>query len=182
MASDLLSQAEHGIDSQVILVSSSLKVLKSIEREVKKQILKLSRNHIIEKSLNHSLFILVHSVDEGLEFINHYAPEHLILSVENLQSAANKIKNAGSVFLGNYSPEAAGDYASGTNHTLPTNGNAKAYSGISVESFMKFITFQHLTPEGLEKLGQSIEVMANAEQLMAHKNAVSIRLKKPSHD
>lgn len=182
MASDLLSQAEHGTDSEVILVSPSPEMLRSIEKEIKKQILKLSRNQIIEKSLNHSLFILVHSVDEALDFINHYAPEHLILSVENPQAASKKIKNAGSVFLGNYSPEAAGDYASGTNHTLPTNGNARAYSGISVESFMKLITFQHITPEGLEKLGKTIETMAGAEQLMAHKNAVKIRLKKTGHD
>ncbi len=182
MASDLLSQAEHGIDSQVILVTTSINILREIKHEILKQLKTLSRKHIIEKSLDHCLFIQVHSTEEGIDFINEYAPEHLILSVYNPEKAAEKIKNAGSVFLGNFSPEAAGDYASGTNHTLPTNGFARSFSGVSTESFMKYITFQNLTREGLGKLGKAIEAMAEAEELQAHKNAISIRLKDIQND
>jgi len=176
-AADLLSQAEHGSDSQVIFITTDLKVLNETIDEVKKQIKELPRNEFAQQSLNNSHFILVDSVDEALEFSNLYAPEHLILAVENFENYISKIQNAGSVFLGNYSCESAGDYASGTNHTLPTNGFAKNYSGVSLDSFVKKITFQNLSKEGLMNLGKTIELMAEAEGLLAHKNAVSIRLK-----
>jgi len=176
-AADLLSQAEHGSDSQVIFITTDLKVLNETIDEVKKQIKELQRNEFAQQSLNHSHFILLDSVDEALEFSNLYAPEHLILAVENFENYISKIQNAGSVFLGNYSCESAGDYASGTNHTLPTNGFAKNYSGVSLDSFVKKITFQNLSKEGLMNLGKTIELMAEAEGLLAHKNAVSIRLK-----
>ncbi|MCX8532548.1 histidinol dehydrogenase [Chryseobacterium luquanense] len=175
-AADLLSQAEHGIDSQVIFISTDLKVLNETIEEVKKQIEKLPRNKFAQQSLNNSYFILLDSMEEALEFTNLYAPEHLILAVEQFENYINRIQNAGSVFLGNYSCESAGDYASGTNHTLPTNGFAKNYSGVSLDSFVKKITFQHLSKEGLQNLGKTIEIMAEAEGLFAHKNAVSIRL------
>lgn len=176
-AADLLSQAEHGSDSQVIFVSTDLNILNETIEEVKKQIKQLPRNEFAQQSLNNSHFILLDSVDEAVEFSNLYAPEHLILAVEDFEIYINKIQNAGSVFLGNYSCESAGDYASGTNHTLPTNGFAKNYSGVSLDSFVKKITFQNLLKEGLENLGKTIELMAEAEGLLAHKNAVSIRLK-----
>ncbi|AYN02480.1 histidinol dehydrogenase [Chryseobacterium sp. 3008163] len=176
-AADLLSQAEHGSDSQVVFISTDLKILNETIEEVKKQIKELPRNEFAQQSLNNSHFILLDSVEEALEFSNLYAPEHLILVVEDFESCINKIQNAGSVFLGNYSCESAGDYASGTNHTLPTNGFAKNYSGVSLDSFVKKITFQNLSKEGLENLGKTIELMAEAEGLLAHKNAVSIRLK-----
>ena len=176
-AADLLSQAEHGSDSQVIFVSTDLKVLNETIEEVKKQINKLTRNEFAQQSLNNSHFILLNTLDEALEFSNLYAPEHLILAVEKFENYIGKIQNAGSVFLGNYSCESAGDYASGTNHTLPTNGFAKNYSGVSLDSFVKKITFQNLSKEGLQSLGKTIELMAEAEGLLAHKNAVSIRLK-----
>jgi histidinol dehydrogenase len=178
IASDLLSQAEHGTDSQVMLISTSERIIKSTDAQLKKQLINLPRKHIIEKALQHSIYILVKSIDEGIEFLNHYAPEHLILAVKNHDEIALKVKSAGSVFLGNNSPESAGDYASGTNHTLPTNGYARAYSGISLESFMKYITFQYISASGLKRLGETIETMAEAEDLIAHKNAVSLRLKK----
>lgn len=176
-AADLLSQAEHGSDSQVIFISTDLKVLNETIEEVKKQIKELPRNEFAQQSLNNSHFILLDSVGEALEFSNLYAPEHLILAVENFENYIDQIQNAGSVFLGNYSCESAGDYASGTNHTLPTNGFAKNYSGVSLDSFVKKITFQNLSKEGLQNLGKTIELMAEAEGLLAHKNAVSIRLK-----
>lgn len=176
-AADLLSQAEHGSDSQVIFISTDLKVLNETIEEVKKQIIELPRNEFAQQSLNNSHFILLDSIDEALEFSNLYAPEHLILAVEDFENYIDKIQNAGSVFLGNYSCESAGDYASGTNHTLPTNGFAKNYSGVSLDSFVKKITFQNLSKEGLQNLGKTIELMAEAEGLLAHKNAVSIRLK-----
>ncbi|MCI3936204.1 histidinol dehydrogenase [Chryseobacterium aahli] len=176
-AADLLSQAEHGSDSQVIFVSTDLNILNETIEEAKKQIKQLPRNEFAQQSLNNSHFILFDSMDEALDFSNLYAPEHLILAVEDFESYINKIQNAGSVFLGNYSCESAGDYASGTNHTLPTNGFAKNYSGVSLDSFVKKITFQNLSKEGLENLGKTIELMAEAEGLLAHKNAVSIRLK-----
>lgn len=176
-AADLLSQAEHGSDSQVIFISTDLKILNETIEEVKKQIKELPRNEFAQQSLNNSHFILLDSVEEALEFSNLYAPEHLILAVDQFENYIDKIQNAGSVFLGNYSCESAGDYASGTNHTLPTNGFAKNYSGVSLDSFVKKITFQNLSKEGLQNLGKTIELMAKAEGLLAHKNAVSIRLK-----
>lgn len=176
-AADLLSQAEHGSDSQVIFISTDLRILNETIEELKKQIKELPRNEFAQQSLNNSHFILLNSVDEALEFSNLYAPEHLILTIENFENYIDKIQNAGSVFLGNYSCESAGDYASGTNHTLPTNGFAKNYSGVSLDSFVKKITFQNLSQEGLQNLGKTIEIMAEAEGLLAHKNAVSIRLK-----
>lgn len=176
-AADLLSQAEHGSDSQVIFISTDLKVLNETIEEVKKQIQEIPRNEFAQQSLNNSHFILFYSVEEALEFSNLYAPEHLILAVGDFENYIDQIQNAGSVFLGNYSCESAGDYASGTNHTLPTNGFAKNYSGVSLDSFVKKITFQNLSKEGLQNLGKTIELMAEAEGLTAHKNAVSIRLK-----
>lgn len=176
-AADLLSQAEHGSDSQVIFISTDLRILNETIEELKKQIKQLPRNDFAQQSLNNSHFILLNSADEALEFSNLYAPEHLILAIENFEKYIDKIQNAGSVFLGNYSCESAGDYASGTNHTLPTNGFAKNYSGVSLDSFVKKITFQNLSQEGLQNLGKTIEIMAEAEGLLAHKNAVSIRLK-----
>ena len=178
VAADLLSQAEHGADSQVILLSWNEKLLDAVQIELKKQLKKLSREAIATKALNNSKMILVESALEALEISNQYGPEHLILSVKNEDEILNGIQNAGSVFIGNYTPESAGDYASGTNHTLPTNGYAKSYSGVGLSSFMKSITFQKITRKGLENLGPSIEIMAEAEQLEAHKNAVSIRLNK----
>ncbi|MDF2834286.1 histidinol dehydrogenase [Chryseobacterium indoltheticum] len=176
-AADLLSQAEHGSDSQVIFISTDLRILNETIEELKKQIKELPRNDFAQQSLNNSHFILLNSADEALEFSNLYAPEHLILAIENFEKYIDKIQNVGSVFLGNYSCESAGDYASGTNHTLPTNGFAKNYSGVSLDSFVKKITFQNLSQEGLQNLGKTIEIMAEAEGLLAHKNAVSIRLK-----
>ena len=177
VASDLLSQAEHGTDSQVILLSNSDKIIKEIIIEIKKQLSDLPRKEIAEIALQNSKSILLSSIDEAIEFSNYYAPEHLILAIENAENFTDKITNAGSVFLGNYSPESAGDYASGTNHTLPTNGFAKNYSGVSLDSFVKKITFQNITKTGIKNLGQTIELMAEAEELVAHKNAISIRLK-----
>lgn len=177
VAADLLSQAEHGKDSQVILLSNSEKALKSILKEVEGQLATLPRNEIATLALKNSLSILFDSLDECLAFSNLYAPEHLILTCRENEKLANKVVNAGSVFIGKYSCESAGDYASGTNHTLPTNGYAKNYSGVSVDSFVKKITFQELSAQGIQKIGPSIEIMAEAEDLMAHKNAVTVRLK-----
>ncbi|MBP7500098.1 MAG: histidinol dehydrogenase [Chryseobacterium sp.] len=177
VASDLLSQAEHGTDSQVILLSNSDKIIKEINIEIEKQLSDLPRKEIAEIALQNSKSILLSSIDEAIEFSNYYAPEHLILAIENAENFTNKITNAGSVFLGNYSPESAGDYASGTNHTLPTNGFAKNYSGVSLDSFVKKITFQNVTKTGIKNLGKTIELMAEAEELVAHKNAISIRLR-----
>lgn len=176
-AADLLSQAEHGSDSQVIFISTDMKILEETMEETKKQLENLPRNEFAQQSLSNSYFILVKSLDEALEFSNLYAPEHLILAIADFEKYIPAIENAGSVFLGNYSCESAGDYASGTNHTLPTNGFAKNYSGVSLDSFVKKITFQNLSKEGLQNLGKTIEVMAEAEGLFAHKNAVTIRLK-----
>lgn len=176
VASDLLSQAEHGADSQVILVSWREDLLQSVQAELTKQLKNLSREAIATKALNNSKMILVQSAEEALEISNLYGPEHLILSVKDEDEVMNGIQNAGSVFIGNYTPESAGDYASGTNHTLPTNGYAKSYSGVGLGSFMKSITFQKITQKGLQNLGPSIEIMAEAEQLEAHKNAVTVRL------
>ncbi len=176
VAADLLSQAEHGIDSQVVLVSDKLNVLKAVEKEVAKQLDVLPRKEFAAHALNNSKMILVKNLDEAMALINVYAPEHLILQVKDYDKLASMVKNAGSVFLGHYTPEAAGDYASGTNHTLPTNGYARAYSGVSLDSFVKKITFQHISQEGIRVLGPVIETLAAAEQLDAHKNAVSVRL------
>lgn len=177
VAADLLSQAEHGSDSQVILVCNSESVIKEVNNELELQLKALSRNTIAEKALQNSKAILVNSLEEGIELLNEYASEHLIIACKNADELAAKVVNAGSVFIGNYSCESAGDYASGTNHTLPTNGYAKAYSGVSLDSFVKKITFQKLNKEGINAIGKTIELMAEAEGLDAHKNAVSIRLK-----
>jgi histidinol dehydrogenase len=177
-AADLLSQAEHGSDSQVIFITTDETVLERTIQEIEKQLRELPRNEIARESLKNSHFILIESLQEALEFSNRYAPEHLILALQDFEQYIPGIRNAGSVFLGNYSCESAGDYASGTNHTLPTNGFAKNYSGVSLDSFVKKITFQHLSEKGLQNLGKTIEIMAEAEGLSAHKNAVSIRLKK----
>ncbi|MRT94613.1 histidinol dehydrogenase [Ancylomarina sp. 16SWW S1-10-2] len=178
VAADLLSQAEHGPDSQVVLLSWDEQLLDSVQLELAKQLKNISRVAIATRALDNSKMILVKSSQEALEISNQYAPEHLIISVKNEDEIINGIQNAGSVFIGNYTPESAGDYASGTNHTLPTNGYAKSFSGVGLGSFMKSITFQKITRKGLENLGPSIEIMAEAEQLEAHKNAVSVRLNK----
>jgi len=177
VAADLLSQAEHGADSQVILLSNNEKMIEDCIQELKLQVSILPRKQTALKALENSKAILLENPSKCMEFSNLYAPEHLIISTENAMQLKGKITNAGSVFLGKYSCESAGDYASGTNHTLPTNGFARSYSGVSVDSFVKKITFQELTKEGLLKIGETIEIMAEAEQLIAHKNAVSIRLK-----
>lgn len=177
IAADLLSQAEHGPDSQVILVSTSKDILASVNTALATQLDALPRKEIAEKAIESSKAILVENEQDALDLINDYAPEHLILSLENAETVAEQIVNAGSVFLGNYTPESCGDYASGTNHTLPTNGHARAYSGVSLDSFTKKITFQHISPQGLVNLGPTVEAMAEAETLVAHKRAVSIRLK-----
>lgn len=178
VAADLLSQAEHGVDSQVVLVSFSSDFVEQVKTEVGKQLANLPRKEIAAKALENSVAIVVETRTEALDMINLYAPEHLILALEDVTSFSEGIINAGSVFLGNYTPESVGDYASGTNHTLPTNGFAKAYSGVSVDSFVKKITFQQITAAGLKELGPSVEIMASAEDLMAHKEAVSIRLRR----
>ena len=175
-AADLLSQAEHGVDSQVVLITTSEKLLNEVEYEVQHQLSRLPRWEMAEKSLANSKLILVKDMDEAIAMTNEYAPEHLIIETKDYMELAEKVVNAGSVFLGSYSPESAGDYASGTNHTLPTNGYAKAYSGVSLDSFIRKITFQEINREGIQNIGPAIEVMAANEQLDAHKNAVSVRL------
>lgn len=177
VASDLLSQAEHGTDSQVILVSTSKEVLKNVSLEIEKQLEVLPRKAIAEKSIGNSKLIYVETHAIALELINEYGPEHFIICTENEDFYVNGIANAGSVFIGNYTPESAGDYASGTNHTLPTNGFSKAYSGVNLDSFLKSMTFQKISKEGIKNIGNAIELMAEAEGLQAHKNAVTIRLK-----
>ena len=176
VASDLLSQAEHGTDSQVILVSTSRKLIADVKEEIKNQLAVLPRKEIAEKAIANSKLIFVESDAIALELINQYGPEHFIICTKNTTLYIDKIENAGSVFIGNYTPESAGDYASGTNHTLPTNGFSKAYSGVNLDSFTKSITFQEITKEGIKNIGESIEIMAAAEGLHAHKNAVSLRL------
>jgi histidinol dehydrogenase len=178
VAADLLSQAEHGADSQVILLTTSELIVEKVQQSIKEQVEELPRKEIAEKALANSKIVLMKSIDEAIDLSNLYAPEHLILSCENTEELTSKIFSAGSVFIGNYSPESVGDYASGTNHTLPTNGYAAMYSGVSVDSFVKKITFQQLTKEGLENIGNTVIQMAVAEGLDAHKNAVAIRLKK----
>ncbi|WP_243471982.1 histidinol dehydrogenase [Winogradskyella sp. MH6] len=177
VASDLLSQAEHGTDSQVILVSTSENFMNEVETEINMQIKLLPRQDIAQQAINNSKSILVKSDKEALDLINDYGPEHFIVATKRNDFYIDGIQNAGSVFIGNYTPESAGDYASGTNHTLPTNGFSKAYSGVNLDSFTKAITFQNITKEGLKNIGNTIELMAKAEGLQAHKNAVSIRLK-----
>ncbi|UEQ77214.1 histidinol dehydrogenase [Chryseobacterium arthrosphaerae] len=176
-AADLLSQAEHGSDSQVVFITTDLKVFDETIGAIERQIKDLPRSEFAGNALENSSFIVMNSIEEAVEFSNLYAPEHLILALGDFEKYIPEVRNAGSVFLGNYSCESAGDYASGTNHTLPTNAYAKNYSGVSLDSFVKKITFQYLSEEGLQNLGKTIEVMAEAEGLLAHKNAVSIRLK-----
>ncbi|MCX6181320.1 MAG: histidinol dehydrogenase [Bacteroidetes bacterium] len=178
IASDLLSQAEHGADSQVVFVTTDEKMITEVKAEVDRQLNALPRKETAAKALANSILISVKNKEEAIQLINEYAPEHLILQSKDEDFFIERIINAGSVFIGNFTPESAGDYASGTNHTLPTNGYARAYSGVSVDSFVKKITFQRISEEGLKELGPTIEIMAEAEELMAHKNAVSIRLKK----
>ena len=177
VAADLLSQAEHGADSQAVLVTTSARLQQAVKEEVERQLALLPRKEIAEQSLANSKLIVVRSLEEAIELTNAYAPEHLIIETADYMSVAGKVVNAGSVFLGSLSPESAGDYASGTNHTLPTNGYAKAYSGVSLDSFIRKITFQEIKPEGIRAIGPAIEVMAANEQLAAHKNAVTVRLK-----
>lgn len=177
VAADLLSQAEHGVDSQAMLITTSEKLMKEVEYEVQRQLALLPRWEIAEKSLANSKLILVRDMDEAIDLTNEYAPEHLIIETKDYMEQAERIVNAGSVFLGLLTPESAGDYASGTNHTLPTNGYAKAYSGVSLDSFIRKITFQEINGEGIQNIGPAIEVMAANEQLGAHKNAVTVRLK-----
>lgn len=176
IAADLLSQAEHGPDSQVIFTTTYEPIIEKVINEIELQLEALPRKEITEKALQHSRFILLKNNDELIELTNQYAPEHLIIETNDYISLANRIINAGSVFLGHYTPESAGDYASGTNHTLPTNGYARAYSGVNLDSFIKKITFQEITKEGIKTLGNTIEVMAENEMLYAHKNAVTLRM------
>lgn len=176
VASDLLSQAEHGIDSQVVLVASATKVAEKTLKEVEKQLEKLPRKAIAKKALENSVAVIMGNQDKAIALINEYAPEHLIINIENEDEVVSQIINAGSVFIGNFTPESAGDYASGTNHTLPTYGFAKNYSGVSLDSFVKKITYQKITEKGIQNLGPTIEVLAGNELLDAHKNAVSVRL------
>lgn len=176
-AADLLSQAEHGADSQVVFISTDETVFKETLLELEGQLSQLPRKELAAKAIENSRFILMESLDEAFELSNCYAPEHLILAIANPEIWTGKIRNAGSVFLGNYACESAGDYASGTNHTLPTNGFAKNYSGVSLDSFVRKVTFQKLSEKGIQNLGKTIEIMAEAEGLLAHKNAVSVRLK-----
>lgn len=177
IAADLLSQAEHGADSQVILATTSEKVINEVVKEINKQVELLPRNEIANKALNNSKLILLKDEQEIIDLTNEYAPEHLIIETKDYMNIANQVINAGSVFLGHYTPESAGDYASGTNHTLPTNGYAKAYSGVNLDSFIRKITFQEISKEGIQNLGTTIEIMAENEELHAHKNAVTLRLK-----
>ena len=177
VAADLLSQAEHGVDSQVLLITTSEQLLAQIQAEVEKQLAVLPRKEIAAKALENSNFVLVRSLDEAMQLSNLYAPEHLILQVENYEQLADSVVNAGSVFLGKYACESAGDYASGTNHTLPTHGYATAYNSVNLDSYCRKITFQHLTDEGIRHIGHAVELMAEAEQLDAHKNAMTVRIK-----
>ena len=177
VAADLLSQAEHGVDSNVLLVATSETIGEKVKKEIEIQIESLSRKNVAEIALSKSNFVVMQNIDEAFDLLNEYAPEHLILATGNAGELSAKVINAGSVFLGHYSPESVGDYASGTNHTLPTNGFARAYSGVSLDSFVKKITFQNVSKEGLKNIGNSVKLMAAAEGLDAHKNAVDIRLK-----
>lgn len=175
VAADLLSQAEHGTDSQVLLITTSQKVLDNVVEELKKQLEALPRKEMAQKSLDNSKLVLVDNTTTAIELSNEYAPEHLIIATADYEQLAEKVVNAGSVFLGNYACESAGDYASGTNHTLPTHGYAKAYSGVNLDSYNRKVTFQHLTEKGIESIGKAVETMAQYEQLDAHRNAMKIR-------
>ena len=177
VAADLLSQAEHGIDSQVFLISTSEKMIEEVRKEIDIQLEQLPRKELAAKTLENSTFVLVHDGQEAMDLSNAYAPEHLIITTANYQELAEKVVNAGSVFLGLYACESAGDYASGTNHTLPTHGYATAYSGVNLDSYNRKVTFQHLTEEGIRSIGHAVEVMAENEQLDAHKNAMTLRLR-----
>jgi histidinol dehydrogenase len=176
VAADLLAQAEHGMDSQSILVCTSDEIAEEVLAEVEKQVLVLPRAEIVKKALENSYIVITDTLDEAMDFSNDYAPEHLILATANWKLITANIINAGSVFLGNLTPESAGDYASGTNHTLPTSSYSRAYSGVSVDSFVKKITFQYITPEGIKNIGPTVEVLAELEGLHAHKNAVTVRI------
>lgn len=176
VAADLLSQAEHGADSQVVLVTTDETLISDVLAQIELQLFQLPRREVAEKALSHSKLILLKSEKELIELTNQYAPEHLIIQTENYMNIAEQIVNAGSIFLGHYTPESAGDYASGTNHTLPTNGYATAYSGVNLDSFVKKITFQEISQEGIIRLGRTIEIMAENEELFAHKNAVTLRM------
>ncbi len=176
VAADLISQAEHGVDSQAVLITTSKELQVSVRKEVERQLAELPRCEIAARSLENSKLIVVEDMDKAMEMTNEYAPEHLIIEAEDYTGLAERVVNAGSVFLGSYSPESAGDYASGTNHTLPTNGYAKAYSGVNLDSFIRKITFQELSANGIEKIGNVVETMAANESLDGHKNAVSVRL------
>jgi len=175
VAADLLSQAEHGVDSQVLLVTTSEQLLRDVQAEVERQLQVLPRKEIAAAALDHSRLVLVATMDEALAISNRYAPEHLIIETADAEALAAQVTNAGSVFIGHLTPESAGDYASGTNHTLPTNGYATAYSGVNLDSFCRKITYQHITPEGLQSIGRAVELMAAAEQLDAHRNAMAVR-------
>ncbi len=177
VAADLLSQAEHGIDSQVLLISTSEEMIYQVKKEIGQQLEQLPRKEIAAKTLENSTLVLVHDKQEAMELSNAYAPEHLILATHDYEALADQVVNAGSVFLGAYACESAGDYASGTNHTLPTHGYATAYSGVNLDSYNRKVTFQHLTEEGIRSIGHAVEVMAENEQLIAHKNAMTVRLR-----
>ncbi len=181
VAADLLSQAEHGIDSQVFLISTSEKMIEEVRKEIDIQLEQLPRKELAAKTLENSTFVLVHDGQEAMDLSNAYAPEHLIITTANYQELAEKVVNAGSVFLGLYACESAGDYASGTNHTLPTHGYATAYSGVNLDSYNRKVTFQHLTKEGIRSIGHAVEVMAENEELMAHKNAMTLRVRAIDH-
>lgn len=176
VAADLLSQAEHGVDSQVLLVTKSEEIIDKVQQEVERQLALLPRNEIAAQALEYSKILLVRNDEEMMAVTNQYAPEHLIIETQNYMELAQKVVNAGSVFLGSLTPESAGDYASGTNHTLPTNGYAVAYNGVNLDSYNRKITFQHITAEGIQRIGRTVELMAEAEGLDAHKNAMSYRL------
>jgi histidinol dehydrogenase len=176
VAADLLSQAEHGIDSQVFLITTSHKVIDDVQQEVSRQLDLLPRKEIAQKALANSVFVVVRDIREAIDLSNTYAPEHLVIQTEDYEQVAAKIVNAGSVFLGKYACESAGDYASGTNHTLPTHGYATAYNGVNLDSYCRKVTFQHLTADGIRSIGHAVELMAEAEQLDAHKNAMTVRI------
>ena len=182
VASDLLSQAEHGSDSQVILVTTKKSILENIKEAINEQLHNLPRKNIAKKALVNSKMIVLENDETAVAFINSYGPEHYIICVENEDYYVDNVRNAGSVFIGKYTPESAGDYASGTNHTLPTNGYSKQYSGVNLDSFTKAITFQKINKQGIQDLGESIELMAAAEGLVGHKNAISLRLKKINNE
>ena len=178
VAADLLSQAEHGVDSQVLLITTSEQVILDVQAEVNRQLKQLPRKDIAQKALENSTLVLVHDKQEAIDLSNAYAPEHLIIQTKDYEKLAEKVVNAGSVFLGEYACESAGDYASGTNHTLPTHGYATAYNGVNLDSYCRKVTFQHLTADGIRSIGHAVELMAAAEQLDAHKNAMTVRIKR----